>query len=133
MLQLHGVAVPDAVARLADDGAEVIQVDAYRLSVPADPAPAQDLIRAACADRLAAVTFVTAPAIHNLFVLARQLGHHFELRRALNDRAVTACVGPVCAEGAIQEGVLHPLVPARARFVPMIHALTHHLVEARSV
>ena len=133
VLQLHGVADPDAVARLAGAGAEVIQVDAYRLSLPADPIPAQDLIRAACADQLAAVTFVIAPAIHNLFVLARQIGFHSELRQALNDRVVTACVGPVCAEGAIQEGVLHPLVPSRARLVPMIHALTDHLVEARSL
>ena len=133
VLQLHGVADPDAVARLLDAGAEVIEVDAYRLSLPADPAPAQELIRAACAGQLAAVTFVMAPAVHNLFVLARQIGLHSELRGALNDSVVTACVGPVCAEGAIQEGVLHPLVPARARLVPMIHALTDHLVEARSV
>jgi uroporphyrinogen-III synthase len=101
--------------------------------LPADPIPAQDLIRAACADQLAAITFVIAPAIHNLFVLAREIGFHSELRAALNHRVVTACVGPVCAEGAIQEGVLHPLVPSRARLVPMIHALTDHLVEARSV
>jgi uroporphyrinogen-III synthase len=133
VLQLHGVADPDAVARLAEAGAEVIQVDAYRLSLPADPGPAQDLIRAACAEQLAAVTFVMAPAIHNLFVLAQRIGLHSELRAALNDKVATACVGPVCAEGAMQEGVLHPIVPARARLVPMIHALTDHLVEVRSV
>jgi uroporphyrinogen-III synthase len=46
VLQVHGVAAPDAVARLADAGAEVIQVDAYRLSLPADPAPAQEIVRA---------------------------------------------------------------------------------------
>ncbi len=132
MLQVHGAGDPEVVARLAGAGAEVIQVDVYRLSLPADPVPAQDLIRAACADRLAAVTFVTAPAIHNLFVLAQQIGLHSNLREALNHRTVTACVGPVCAEGAIQEGVLHPLVPSRARLVPMIRALTDHLVEARS-
>ncbi len=133
VLQLHGAADPDTVARLTDAGAEVIQIDAYRLSLPTDPTPAQDLIRAACAEQLAAITFVMAPAIHNLFVLARQIGLDSELRGALNDRVVAACVGPVCAEGAIQEGVLHPLVPARARLVPMIHALTDHLVEGRSV
>jgi uroporphyrinogen-III synthase len=132
VLQVHGVAAPDAVARLADAGAEVIQVDAYRLSLPADPAPAQEIVRAACAGRLVAVTFVMAPAVHNLFVMARQIGLGSELREALNGSVVTACVGPVCAEGAIQEGVLHPLVPGRARLVPMIHALTDHLVAARS-
>jgi uroporphyrinogen-III synthase len=127
VLQLHGVADPASIARLAAAGAEVVEVDAYRLSLPADPTPAQNLIRAACAEELAAVTFVIAPAVHNLFVLARQIGLHSELRHALNDRVVAVCVGPVCAQGAIEEGVLHPLVPSRARLVPMIQALTAHL------
>ncbi len=132
VLQLHGVAEAEAVVRLAGAGAEVIVVDGYRLSLPADPTPARDLIRAACADRLAAITFVVAPAVHNLFVIARDIGLHSELRQALNDKVVAACVGPVCAEGAIQEGVVHPLVPSRSRLVPLIHVLTDHLVEARS-
>jgi uroporphyrinogen-III synthase len=132
VLQLHGVADPDAVARLVGAGAEVVEIDAYRLSLPADPTHAQDLIRAACAEELAAVTFVIAPAVHNLFVLARGIGLDAELRQALNGRVVAACVGPVCAEGAIEEGVLRPLVPSRSRLVPMIQTLTDHLQEARS-
>jgi len=125
VLQLHGVADPATVARLVGAGAEVIEVDAYRLSLPVDPTPARDLIRAACAEELAAVTFVIAPAVHNLFVLAREIGLAAELRHALNANVVAACVGPVCAEGAIEEGVLGPLVPSRARLVPMIQALTN--------
>jgi uroporphyrinogen-III synthase len=131
-LQLHGVAEPEAAARLADAGAEVIAIDGYRLSLPDDPNPAYDLIRAACAGQLDAVTFVIAPAVHNLFALAQQIGLHSEVRQALNDRVVAACVGPVCAEGAIQEGVLHPLVPTRSRLVPLVQTLTDHLVEVRS-
>jgi hypothetical protein len=65
VLQLHGVADHDAVASLVAAGPRVIEIDAYRLSLPIDPSPAQDLIRAACAAELAALTFVTA-AIHNL-------------------------------------------------------------------
>ncbi len=127
VLQLHGVADPVAVARLAGAGAEVVEVDAYRLSLPSDPAPARALIEAACSGELAAVTFVIAPAVHNLFVLAREVALEAELRRALNGPVVAACVGPVCAEGALDEGVLDPVVPARARLVPMIQALTEHL------
>ena len=81
---------------------------------------------------MAAVTFVIAPAVHNLFVLAGEIGLDAELRQALNGGVVAACVGPVCAEGAIEEGVLRPLVPSRARLVPMIQALTDHFQEARS-
>jgi uroporphyrinogen-III synthase len=131
VLQLHGVADPRAVASLIAAGAEVIEIDAYRLSLPVDPAPAQDLIKAACAHELAAVTFVIAPAVHNLFVLAAQVGLDADLRRALNSSVVAACVGPVCAGGAIDEGVLRPLVPSRPRLVPMIQILTDHLTHNR--
>ena len=132
LLQLHGFADREAVARLVEAGAEVIEVDAYRLSLPIDPSPARDLIRAACDHELAAVTFVIAPAVHNLFRLAREIGLDAELRQALNTTVVAACVGPVCSEGAIEEGVVRPLVPSRARLVPMIQALTEHLQQARS-
>jgi uroporphyrinogen-III synthase len=131
VLQLHGAAAPDAIDRLVGAGAEVLGVDAYRLSFPLDPDPARDVIRAACAERLAAVTFVVAPAVHNLFALAAELGLDAALRQALNSRVVAACVGPVCADGAMDEGVIRPLVPSRARLVPMIQTLTDHL-QARS-
>jgi uroporphyrinogen-III synthase len=132
VLQLHGVADPGVVASLVAAGAVVVEVDAYRLSLPVDPTPAHDLIRAACAGELTAVTFVMAPAVHNLFVLAAEIGLAAELRQALNGTVVVACVGPVCAEGAVEEGVLQPLVPSRPRLVPMIQVLTDHLERTRS-
>jgi uroporphyrinogen-III synthase len=132
VLQLHGVADPHAIAALVAAGAEVIEIDAYRLSLPEDPTPARELITAACAGELAAVTFVTAPAVHNLFVLAAEIGLDAELRGALNGAVVAACVGPVCAAGARDEGVLRPLVPSRPRLVPLIQVLTDHLQEAHS-
>jgi uroporphyrinogen-III synthase len=130
VLQLHGVADPDAVASLVARGAEVIEIDAYRLSLPVDPDPARRLIRAACVEQVTAITFVSAPAVHNLFFLADEIGLADELRGALNGAVVAACVGPVCAEGAIEEGVVHPLVPSRSRLVPMIQTLTDHLCQA---
>jgi uroporphyrinogen-III synthase len=130
VLQLHGVADPGAVASLIAAGAAVVEVNPYRLSLPADPTPARHLIRAACAAELTAVTFVMAPAAHNLFVLAAEIGLAAELRQALNNTVAAACVGPVCAEGLIDEGVLRPLVPSRHRLVPMIQALTDHLGQA---
>lgn len=132
VLQLHGVAEPDAVSRLVEAGAQVVLIDAYRLSLPEDPRPARGLVQRACAAQLAAVTFVIAPAVHNLFVLARGVGLDGRLRAALNGGVLAACVGPVCAEGAIVEGVLHPVVPERARLVPMVQALTERLAAARA-
>lgn len=127
VLQLHGAAEPEAVAVLTAAGAEVMEVDAYRLSLPLDSEPARNLIEATCAGRVAAMTFTTAPAVHNLFTLARRWGREDELRRALNTTTIAACVGPVCAEGAVEEGVHAPLVPSRARLVPLVQAVTERL------
>jgi uroporphyrinogen-III synthase len=131
VLQLHGASLPDAATRLRAAGAtSVLEVDAYRSTLPEDHAPADALIEAACAGRLAAVTFTTAPAVHNLFVLARRANRADALREALNTSTVAACVGPVCADGAHEEGITTPLVPARARLLPLVDALTSRLVAA---
>ena len=132
VLQLHGTAMPRTVARLVAAGADVVEVDAYRASLPEDRAPALALAEAACAGELAAVTFTTAPAVHNLFVIAAAAGLDADLRGALNGPVVAACVGPVCAEGAAEEGVTAPLVPERSRLVPLVHAVTERLAGARS-
>jgi uroporphyrinogen-III synthase len=126
-VQLHGTAAPKAVSRFEAAGAVVTAIDAYGESLPTDPSPAYDLIDAACGGRLAAVTFTTAPAVHNLFVLADRRGRAEDLRDALNGLVVAACVGPVCAEGALDEGVVAPLVPARSRLVPLVQTLTERL------
>ncbi|MDQ4096637.1 MAG: uroporphyrinogen-III synthase [Actinomycetota bacterium] len=126
-VQLHGIGAPKSIARFEAAGAVVTSIDAYGESLPVDPEPAYGLIDAACDRRLAAVTFTTAPAVHNLFVLADRRGRADELRDALNGPVVAACVGPVCAEGALDEGVLAPLVPDRSRLVPLVQALTERL------
>lgn len=126
-LQLHAAPLPRAVARLTRAGATVLEVDAYRSMLPEDALPAQSLVAAACAAELAAVTFTTAPAVHNLFALAAATGRAEALRDALNGPVLAACVGPVCAEGAREEGVEAPLVPERTRLVPMVEALTERL------
>lgn len=131
VLQVHGAALPDAVATLEAAGAEVVVADAYRASLPTDPAPALALIDAACAGRLAAVTFTTAPAVHNLFLIAGGHDRAEELRRAFNEGVTAACVGPVCAAGAREEGIAQPLEPERARLVPLVRTLTDHLRSRR--
>ncbi|MGI9033370.1 MAG: uroporphyrinogen-III synthase [Acidimicrobiales bacterium] len=128
-VQLHGGPMPEAVARLEAAGASVVQIDAYRARMPADTGPARQLIDAACDGHLAAVTFTAAPAVHNLFAIAAQAGREDDLRRALNGPVVAGCVGPVCAKGAVEEGIEAPVVPAQARLVPLVQAVTDSLAE----
>jgi uroporphyrinogen-III synthase len=130
VFQLHAVPEPDALQKVTDAGAEVIEVDAYRSGLPDDPGPAMALIEATCTSRLDAVTFTTAPAVHNLFALAGGSGQAGELRQAFNRDVLAVCVGPVCAEGAREEGIAESLVPARARLVPMIESLTERLARS---
>jgi uroporphyrinogen-III synthase len=127
VFQLHGAPEADARRQIGAAGADVLEVDAYRAGLPADRGPAMALIDAACGGRLDAVTFTTAPAVHNLFALAAGAERTDELRQAFNGPVVAACVGPVCAEGAEEEGIADPLVPERSRLVPLITALTDRL------
>jgi uroporphyrinogen-III synthase len=127
VLQSHGCAMPDTVARLETAGASVVEVDAYSSRLPSDTGAAEALIDAACDHRLAAVTFTTAPAVHNLFAIASRVGRADDLRDALNGPVAAGCVGPVCAEGALEEGVTNPVIPDRARLVPLVDAVTGHL------
>lgn len=124
VLQLHGAPLPGAVDRLTGAGATVIEVDAYRSTMPDDTTAAQSLVEATCTSTLAAVTFTTAPSVHNFFTLAARAGRTGDLRAAFNGPVVAACVGPVCAEAAVEEGVAAPLVPERSRLVPLVEALT---------
>jgi uroporphyrinogen-III synthase len=130
VLQLHGCPLPDAVARIEAAGAAVIEVDAYSSRLPTDTGPAEALIDATCDHRLAAVTFTTAPAVHNLFAIADRTGRADDLRRALEGPVLAGCVGPVCAEGAKEEGITSPLVPDRARLVPLVQVVTERLQES---
>ena len=132
VLQLHGAPLPRSVASLTAAGASVLEIDAYRSSMPADTRPAQALVDATCDGALEAVTFTTAPSLHNLFALAAGAGRSDELREAFNGPVVAACVGPVCAEAALEEGVTAPLVPERARLVPLVDAVTTRLGRRRA-
>src|SRR5437763_10017392 len=56
------------------------------------------------------------------------------LRNALNEQCVAACVGPVCAEVAAEEGLASAdvVVPRTWRLGPLVRAVTERLV-ARTI
>jgi uroporphyrinogen-III synthase len=125
-IQEHGLATPDLTASLKAAGATVIAVPVYRWRLPDDPRPALRLIEEACAGRLNAITFTSAPAVHNLFAIAGNQGLADALRNACNSDITAACVGPVCAEGARQEGIEMPLAPEVGRLGLLVRTLSEH-------
>jgi uroporphyrinogen-III synthase len=121
----------DDRARLADAlaalGADAVDVPVYRWSVPDEVAPALRLLEVVCAGGVDAVTFTSSPAVRNLFALADGAGCGDDLLAALSGPVVAACVGPVCAETAVELGMRRIVQPTRARLGTMVQVLAHEL------
>ncbi len=130
-LQQYGEDSPELSSTIIDAGAELIEVPIYRWKRPLDDQPALKLIEASCERRLDAVTFTSAPAIQNIFLIANEHGLADELRQSFNSQVVAACVGPVCAEKAFREGIEHPVQPSVGRMGLLIRALSDNLQHTR--
>lgn len=130
-IQEYGMKSPELSETLAGAGADVVEVPVYRWRRPDDAGPALRLVEAATSGRLDAVTFTSAPAVHNLFDIAAEHGVADDLRTAFNRGVTAACVGPVCAGGARREGVAEPLVPGVGRLGLLVRALSDHFRDRR--
>ena len=106
-LQVDGSgSAPEATDRLGRSGADLTMVSVYRWVLPADRRPALRLAEAVLAGRVHAVTFTSRPAVLNWFQIAADEGIDGPLRQILaQGSVVTGCVGPVCADAAVAEGV----------------------------
>jgi uroporphyrinogen-III synthase len=125
--QEHGDELAESLGRLTAAGAELVRVPVYRWILPDDVSSAQRLVESAIAGKLHAVTFTSAPAVRNCFAIAGRMGRVDELRYALSTRVRVACVGPVCAEQAIDDGIADPIVPTKARLGLLVRALCDRL------
>lgn len=131
-VQLYGMPAPEVAGVLESAGAAVLEVPVYQWRTPADPGPALRLAQAAIDGRVHAVTFTAAPAVSNLFALAAGARVDGPLREAFNAKGVlAACVGPVCARGALEAGIVAPLAPGVGRLGLMVRALSDRLLGER--
>jgi uroporphyrinogen-III synthase len=126
-LQLHGEDEGPTIARLEAAGTEVIPVPVYRWTGPADPDAVVALVEAAVSGDLAAVTFTSAPAVHNLMSLARRAGLESGLVEAFDSTVLAACIGPVCAQAGTEEGVGRMIVPEHWRLGSMVSLVVAEL------
>ncbi|MEA2974241.1 MAG: uroporphyrinogen-III synthase [Actinomycetota bacterium] len=130
-LQEYGMESPEFIAALEAAGATVVRVPVYRWRYPADTRPALTLVDAALNGRVDAITFTSAPAVRNLFMIAAEQQADGDLRRAFNHGLIAACVGPVCAQAARDEGIDGPVEPKVGRLGLLVRALSDDLA-ARS-
>ncbi len=108
---------------------DLVEVPVYQWALPDDRAPAERLIDAAIAGDIRAITFTAQPAVHNLFRIAGDMGRREGLRAALNGPVLAACVGPVCASAAVEEGVTAPVWPEPPRLSPMVRLVVSRLTD----
>lgn len=126
-LQLHGSPSPAVVARLRAAGAEVVEVPVYHWTLPEDGAPAAALVEACVAGEVDAVTFTAGPQVRNLLELAERAGRAGVLLEALSSRVLVACIGPVCAAVARDEGIADPAVPEHWRLGSLVKLVADRL------
>jgi|SRR5438874_2171570 len=126
-LQLFDPGGHRSTGALAARCRELVEVPVYRWLMPADPGPARRLVEETCAGHLDALTFTSQPAVHHLFRIAEEIGRGGELRRACNGGVLAVCVGPVCADAALAEGVTGPVWPDPPRLVAMIRLVAARL------
>jgi uroporphyrinogen-III synthase len=130
-LQEYGMESPAFIASLEAAGATVVRVPVYRWRYPADTRPALTLIDGALNGRIDAVTFTSAPAVRNMFLIAGEHNAADDLRHAFNNGLVGACVGPVCAQSARDEGIDTPVEPKVGRLGLLVRALSDELETRR--
>lgn len=126
-LQLFDPGGHPSTAALAARCRELVEVPVYRWLMPDDPGPAERLIEAMCAGTVDAVTFTSQPAVHHLFRIAEGLGRADALRAACNGALLPVCVGPVCADAALAEGITRPQWPDPPRLAAMVRLVASAL------
>jgi uroporphyrinogen-III synthase len=126
-LQLFDPGGHPSTAALAARCRELVEVPVYRWLMPDDTGPAARLIEAMCAGGVDAVTFTSQPAVHHLFRIAEGLGRAEELRAACNGAVLPICVGPVCGDAALEEGITRPRWPDPPRLAAMIRLVASEL------
>lgn len=131
-LQLFDPGGHASTATLAAHCRELVEVPVYRWLMPDDLDPAERLIEAMCAGTVDAVTFTSQPAVHHLFRIAEGLGRADALRAACNDALIPVCVGPVCADAALTEGITRPQWPDPPRLAAMVRLVASALGSGES-
>ncbi len=130
-VQLFEPADHPSTTALAARAAELVEVPVYRWLLPGDRAPAEALLERALAGGLDAVTFTSQPAVRHLFRIAEDLGRGEDLRAAFAGGLLAACVGPVCAEAAREEGIADPVWPEPNRLTMLVRQVTDLLAPPR--
>lgn len=117
-------ALATGIARL---GGRLREIFVYEWRLPDDLRPLEALVDELVAGGLDALAFTSQVQVRHLFRVAEPRCGADLLRRALNERAVVAAVGPTCAAALEAAGVPPRVVPTNPKMGPMVVALMEYL------
>ena len=121
-----GTRSADFVRAPASEALRAELVAALR-ALPEDLAPVHLLLDELAAGKLAVTAFTSASQVENVFTVAADAGLGAELAGWLNQRTITAAIGPTCAQALEQRGVRVVIQPQRPKMVPLVHAIRDHV------
>jgi uroporphyrinogen-III synthase len=125
-LQLDGGGSPGVAAALRRAGFVVTELDVYRWSSPREPDATRRLVDAILDDSVDVVTFTAPPAVRGL-LRAAAADRDAVVGAFARTRLLAACVGPVTAAVAAEEGLGAPIVPPTAKLPALVRAVQGQL------
>lgn len=111
---------------LAARGALVEDVCLYEWALPENVEPLRELVRRTTAGNVDVVLFTSQIQFRFLMQIAAEMGEAEALVRALNERAVVAAIGPVCASALRAGGVVADVLPASPTSASLVSAVADY-------
>lgn len=111
------------VSALVAQSARLDELCLYEWLMPEDLSTLKNLVREIVAGAVQAVAFTSQIQARHLFQVAGDISLSAELAEALNRRAVTAAIGPVCADALRRLGVHPRVIPGRPKMAPFVAEL----------
>lgn len=104
-VQTAGEIPPALEEAILDKGGLLRHGTPYFFHPPEDPAAVPGLIKKLISGEIGIIPFTSPPAVHNLLSAADEEGKADELVQALNEKTLTASIGPVTTEALRVYGV----------------------------
>jgi uroporphyrinogen-III synthase len=125
-VQHYGSTNERLVTYLRSRAGEVIELYSYRWALPDDVGPIVRFLDELRGRRVAVTAFTSASQVENLFTVAADRGVEADLPAWLNERTITAAIGPTCARALEQRDVAVVIKPERPKMMPFVRAIADH-------
>lgn len=126
----YGERNAELTAWLQARGARLHELTMYEWQLPEDIAPLHDLIARLPRGEFDAVAFTSQIQARHLFQIAEASGQADALRQALNEKTVTASIGPTCSAALRALGVEPCIEPENPKMGHLVVTLGQHFATA---